>query len=156
MPDKPIWLMACTIYQVGAYFAQMAFSEQRLSRDCIEAAFDSEHSPRLFELKRLALLLLIAMTLPVAALADSTPVIQSGGDKLSQSETATGSSAVNTAPGQFKAKNAAIERSIPLASLPEPGTLCLLGTALLGLAGLMRRKLRSKEPLAGDLIQAGD
>jgi hypothetical protein len=45
--------------------------------------------------------------------------------------------------GQQFSKNVRLNQGVTTVTVPEPSTLGLLGTGLLGLAGLVRRKLRS-------------
>ena len=58
---------------------------------------------------------------------------------------ATSQLTVHTGKGLFFDKNIGLESgdtSLSTTSVPEPGTLGLLGTGLLGIGGLMRRKVR--------------
>lgn len=45
--------------------------------------------------------------------------------------------------GQQFSKNVRLNQGVTTVTVPEPGTLGLLGTGLLGLAGLVRRKLKA-------------
>jgi hypothetical protein len=94
--------------------------------------------PEVSSLKRFALMLLLTIALPTIGFADSSSA---------KSPQASANSL------QTKS-NAGIAESAPLASLPEPGTLCLVGTALLGLAVLTRRKLKAKESLNASLVES--
>ena len=45
--------------------------------------------------------------------------------------------------GQQFSKNVRLNQGVTTVTVPEPSTLGLLGTGLLGLAGLVRRKLKN-------------
>jgi PEP-CTERM motif len=93
-------------------------------------------------LKRLVLMLLLAIALPNIAFADSSSATQNRDGKLARTS-ADSANALQT------------KSTVGLAvSIPEPGTLCLLGAGLLGLAVLTRRKLRAKESLSANLVES--
>ena len=66
----------------------------------------------------------------IAALVDSTGHVG-----------ATSQLTVHTGKGLFFSENIGLESGDTSLSVPEPGTLSLLGTGLIGLAGVIRRKL---------------
>jgi hypothetical protein len=112
---------------------------------------------RRFLLIRFFVILMLAIALSIAAFADSSSQQPgAGGQLVSAGAGNSNPIASNSHAARFNSNAAGTKQSV-LASIPEPGTLCLFGTGLLGLAGLMRRRLRAKQSLPGDVAQpAGD
>jgi hypothetical protein len=134
--------------------AKIGFSQTNDSLGIASKQRSTWNHPRPDHLKPLVLMLLLALALPLMAFAADSPAIQVGGGELTQAS--AGSPTSVPAGAQFKPSPSVIRQSSAMA-IPEPGTLCLLGTGLLGLAGLMRRRSKAKQPLPVALDQpSGD
>jgi hypothetical protein len=111
------------------------------------------YASEVFYLTRLVLILL-AIALPVTVFADSGRTVQNSGGNLAQASVAS----LNSVPAKANASrlksNGGVAQLTAPASIPEPGTLCLLGAGLVGLASFMRRKFRAKGSLAGNLAES--
>jgi hypothetical protein len=138
--------------------AKIGFPQSNESLRVASKQRSTTNRPRPYHLKPLVLMLLLALALPSTAFADSSTALQAGGSKLARASTGSPSSvAAGAQIVDFKPSRSVIRQSSAMATIPEPGTLCLLGTGLLGLAGLMRRRLKAKQALPVALEQpSGD
>jgi hypothetical protein len=110
--------------------------------------------PEALRLRRFFVVPILAIALSIAAFADSSSEQPGmGGQSVPPNTGNSAPIASNPHTARFHSKADVINQTTILASIPEPGTLCLLGTGLLGLAGLMRRRLRAKQSLPPDLAQ---
>jgi hypothetical protein len=97
--------------------------------------------PEVSSLKRLVFMLLLAIALPTIAFADSNPARD-----VNAAQTSAATATI--------VKANAVAQPTGVIRVPEPGILCLLGTGLLGLAVVMRRKLKAKESLNAALVES--